>query len=540
MDRNEFAAELRRMAGNNGINFLKEDQLLQVMSNDIAAGADFINIIPSFADKNTFLLINTRSVIAVKSGMRGPKVVWSVPVAQIESARPTRGMFRDYLIDAVRVEARSGAHDFRVGFFNPHYEMHKAELAQGNSEVAANEITSATSVQRTAASPRPTTGTHASDEPPNALAKQLRGFILSLPLLTGADSVGKPFGEGLGLEGAMSLLSQSFNSVEILRRAGEMMAITIIGATGEGRITPDDVNNVMGVSNIRDGGLSPDQAAAADGLAGAAYTFLGQLHESGADMWELWKKRDDVAGEFLCWHAVAWGRLAALSRVDPIRDGNGTERTLRGRTSDGHEGISRLRPQESQPPTVTSQPPEAPPTRTTGPAVSAGPSIGQILAEWRPAAPDADLARWREGMTRYGDAPLENRAEMRASAELMCSALPHYLRGTDITAGTQGTSGELMQTIWNVLVASLMGNDQTTWDAQVERHMRLALAAARHAGLQPESLGGRGTFNRIFDDKGNQMLMMAALWEMSTSGPKAFTLQDWFASAPEDRAWKVP
>jgi len=143
-------------------------------------------------------------------------------------------------------------------------------------------------------------------------------------------------------------------------------------------------------------------------------------------------------------------------------------------------------------------------------------------------------------MTRYGDAPLENRAEMRASAELMCSALPHYLRGADITAGTHGTSSELVQTIWNVLVASLMGNDQTTWDAQVERHMRLALAAARHAGLQPESLGGRGTFNRIFDDKGNQMLMQAALWEISTSGPKAFTLEDWFASAPEDRAWKVP
>ena len=64
MDHDEFAAELRRMAGNNGIHFLKEDQLLQVMSDDIAAGANFINIIPSFTDKNTFLLINRRSVIA--------------------------------------------------------------------------------------------------------------------------------------------------------------------------------------------------------------------------------------------------------------------------------------------------------------------------------------------------------------------------------------------------------------------------------------------------------------------------------------------
>jgi len=349
----------------------------------------------------------------------------------------------------------------------------------------------------------------------NALATQLRRFILSLSLLTEAECVGKPFGEGIGLEGAMSLLPQSFDSIETMRRAGEMMAITLLGATGEGRITPDDVNYVMGVSNIRDGGLTPDQAAAADALAGAAYTFLGQLDEPDGDTWQLWRKRDDVAGEFLCWHAVAWGRLAALGRVDPVRDSNGTDGTERVHTADEDEEISR-------------------------PTGSAGPSVSQILAEWRPAAPQADRARWREGMTRYDDAPLTNRAEMRASAELMCSALPHYLRGTDITAGTQGMSGELVQTIWNVLVASLLGNDKTTWDAQVERHMRLALAAARHGGLQPESLGGRGTFNQIFDDKGNQILMLAALWELSTSGPKAFTLQDWFASASEDRPWKVP
>ena len=64
------------------------------------------------------------------------------------------------------------------------------------------------------------------------------------------------------------------------------------------------------------------------------------------------------------------------------------------------------------------------------------------------------------------------------------------------------------------------------------------LAAARHAGLQPESLGGRGTLDRIFEDRGNQMLMQAALWDLSRSGPKSFTLHDWFTAAPEERAWK--
>ena len=98
---------------------------------------------------------------------------------------------------------------------------------------------------------------------------------------------------------------------------------------------------------------------------------------------------------------------------------------------------------------------------------------------------------------------------------------------------------DLIQTIWNVLVASLIGNDQATWDAQVERHVRLALAATRHACLQPASLGGRGTIDKIFDDKGNQMLMVAALWGLSASGPRSFTLRDWFTTAPEERAWKL-
>jgi len=170
------------------------------------------------------------------------------------------------------------------------------------------------------------------------------------------------------------------------------------------------------------------------------------------------------------------------------------------------------------------------------------PTVEEILAEWRAGSAAEDLARWREGMARYDAAPLANKAEMRASAEMMCAALPHYLRGSNILAVSPDTEGQLAQTVWNVLVASLLGNDQTTWDAEVERHVRLALAAARRAGLQPEALGGRGTLAKIFDDKGNQMLMEAALWYLSTSGPKSFSLADWFAAAPpeEERAWKLP
>lgn len=320
MDHDEFAAELRRMAGNNGIHFLKEEQLLQVMRDDISAEANFINIIPSFADKNTFLLINRRSVISVKTGMLGPKMLWSVLVAQIKTVQPTRRIFGNYLIDELRIETPSGPLDFRLGFFNPHYDGHKAEMAQGNAEVAAHEVTLAIKAQHPAGSTPRTPGARTSEPQQSDLGKRIGRFILSLSLLTGPDSVGRPFGEGLGLESAMSLLVQSFGSIEAVRQAGEMMAITIVGATGKGEIAPDDLNYVMGASNLQDSGLTADQSAAAEGLAGAAYTFLGELHEPGARMWELWKKRDDVAGEFLCWHAVAWGRLATLGRVGPIPD----------------------------------------------------------------------------------------------------------------------------------------------------------------------------------------------------------------------------
>ena len=54
---------------------------------------------------------------------------------------------------------------------------------------------------------------------------------------------------------------------------------------------------------------------AAEGLASAAMGFLGQFSEDGQSLWELWKRNDEVAGEFLCWHTIAWQRLASQGRV---------------------------------------------------------------------------------------------------------------------------------------------------------------------------------------------------------------------------------
>src|SRR6202035_4799055 len=140
---------------------------------------------------------------------------------------------------------------------------------------------------------------------------------------------------------------------------------------------------------------------------------------------------DAMALDFIAWSAVALLRTElaqsflhapepdALEQpgwyTDPLwgkaqRYWDGDDWTERVRTSGGQEAISRLRPPNPQP----SRPAQAAPT---------GPTVTQVLAEWDSGSPAADVARWREGMARYDAAPVENRAEMRASAELMCVAL---------------------------------------------------------------------------------------------------------------------
>jgi Protein of unknown function (DUF2510) len=435
-------------------------------------------------------------------------------------------------------------------------------------------------------------GVQREPEQPGSLQRRARMFrecvrIIADDPLSAPDALGVPIGDGCGMERLVARIAPLFAKERSLLRwvalRGALTQLYLVALDSETGVVPvSQLETAMGVCEVPSAGtaelvcgvapewasrLTEEQRTAATQVYTAVkYRLFDYARYSEMTIDQVNQDRrcwlnDAMALDFIAWSAVALLRTGVAARLpaapepdalespgwytDPLwgkaqRYWDGADWTERVRTNDGHETTQRLRPEESQPPAMAPQPRPAPQAQAPSSSGPAGPSLDRILAEWTPASPEADLARWREGMARYDDAAVENRAEMRASAELMCAALTHYLRGTDITAGMPGTSGELVQTIWNVMVASLLGNDQTTWDEQVERHMRLALAAARHAGLQPESLGGRGTFNDMFDDKGNQMLMLAALWEMSVSGPKAFTLADWFASAPEERAWKVP
>jgi hypothetical protein len=306
MNYQEFAAELRRMAETNGVTFINHDKLLNLLGDDIAHEADFINIVPSFANKGQFFVVTSRSATTVKMGTFGAKVLWTVLLSDITSVEPSQSYFSGYQVDEIRVETRSGRREFRFGFTSPQ-EARRAQMAEGNTRVAAGELQRALSggPPETPASSGPE-----QDEDYLGIIAQHRDFALALSSMTGPDAVGRPFGEGLGLEQATQFMFESFDSPEAMRSASSMLAVSFLTDGIKAGIGPEELDQVMGVGQARQFAASEEQATATESLAGAAMGFLSQFSNDGEPMWELWKKRDDVAGEFLCWHTVAWQRLA--------------------------------------------------------------------------------------------------------------------------------------------------------------------------------------------------------------------------------------
>jgi hypothetical protein len=158
-----------------------------------------------------------------------------------------------------------------------------------------------------------------SGDPPaewTACRARMQRFCDALAPLTRADAVGTPFGEGHGLEFATSLAHESFVDVDDAREADTMVAADLIANMS--RFDDDELDRVRGVSSMDAGAATPPPADSVIALAGAAKTFLGQLGRDGSNIWELWKARDDVAVELLCWHAVARLRLATVGKLDPV------------------------------------------------------------------------------------------------------------------------------------------------------------------------------------------------------------------------------
>jgi hypothetical protein len=113
----------------------------------------------------------------------------------------------------------------------------------------------------------------------------------------------------------MPLIFKVFLDADDIRQAGTMMALDILTAVDVG---PEQLKDVMGENMIGGNSVSPVLLKTAELLASAARTYLGQFDEDGADVWELWKKNDEVAAEFLCWHSVARLRLATAGMMESV------------------------------------------------------------------------------------------------------------------------------------------------------------------------------------------------------------------------------
>jgi hypothetical protein len=153
-------------------------------------------------------------------------------------------------------------------------------------------------------------------EVPQVVANIHRLWQLLQPLGTQA-MVGRPFGEGHDLEEAVRCAEAVFQNPQKRREAGTTLAAGILAAN----IRPDDLSDVMGSSRTRlahAGLLNTPFENALQSLTGAAGTFLGSLDQPGEPMWDLWCGNDEVASEFMAWHAVASLRLAALGLYGPM------------------------------------------------------------------------------------------------------------------------------------------------------------------------------------------------------------------------------
>lgn len=342
MNESAFRAELTRMASKNGILLSHENQLIDLLREDIDRGADFVNV---FRGSNKrLLLVTTWAVRSIKTGLLSAKLDWVVRNADVRSVGASRKTFRGYVIDFVEIETPFRTVEFQFGFHPPGYVSEaEREIASHNTRVAAEEIGGAcrgpngTVDRPSAAAPAtgpsfsggdrigdstPTSPPSGPSFPPpevRARTRRIHSFLTAVGDLPGIRTVGKPFGEGHGLEAVLDLIPEHFLDAIDVRECNRMVGVDLLVGPGE-TFQPDDLDAVMGVTDesLRRYGVASDQRKAITALAGAARTFLGQFEQEGANMWELWSRRDDVAAEFLSWHSVARLRLAIAGKMEAV------------------------------------------------------------------------------------------------------------------------------------------------------------------------------------------------------------------------------
>jgi len=152
--------------------------------------------------------------------------------------------------------------------------------------------------------------------------------------------------------------------------------------------------------------------------------------------------------------------------------------------------------------------------------------IAAIRAEWPESQldPEEDLQKWREGLALYDN---DDYPSMMRCATLLSASLAHSLYNEGILRGE-----DFPNTVFKVLYASLEPPpDGRTFAESAQRAARLVLTLIRENGWQPESMGGRGLFDKLIMDKGNFMLLTTAT--SPTGQPWDGGLRAFFAVPPQ-------
>jgi len=167
MSEEAFRSELRRMASANGIAFLKEDKIIDLLRSEMKSGARFINVFQGH-EKSALLLVTSVATHFAKSKMFSVRLVWSVRHDELRSVRPHRHTFQGYVIDDLQLSGNNATREFRFGFNAPRYDTEtQREIAEHNCQTAAAQVSDA----RSSAVPgKPT----ASLQVPDELAQRAR------------------------------------------------------------------------------------------------------------------------------------------------------------------------------------------------------------------------------------------------------------------------------------------------------------------------------------------------------------------------------
>ena len=253
--------------------------------------------------QNVTLLVTNMRLLVAKDKMIGkPKPVVSIDLTDLVSTGfgPLYGVGPTW-----QANFHTTRHELAVMFFAGPVQ---AEAFKDALHAAA--LASASNAAPVEAAPRDEEGTELRDR-----LQRLHDLIDDLRPMAGQEFLGRPFGEGCGLEEALQAVFARLESPQDSRHCDEMMALDLLSNTQDEH-TVQALLEIMGATAeaVQRHQLSAKARQAVESLGGAAHAFLGQFKGPG-DMWQLWNERDDVPAEFLCWHTVARLRMATAGRM---------------------------------------------------------------------------------------------------------------------------------------------------------------------------------------------------------------------------------